>query len=133
MGKSDEGMFFGNLKYFFETTAFTTQLNGPIQEGWGEPTMFFDPVESASISTELKIREAPFKYSLLLLKKIKPGEYTLDFFFTYYNGEKWVCSKEQVKLKVRNFFERHAGGLTTFGVIAGSIGIAASIFKVFAR
>ncbi|MEE4882398.1 hypothetical protein V2K29_01965 [Pseudomonas alliivorans] len=93
------------------------------------PTMFLDLIENDNISgmpvliTERKMGHAPFEYSLKTRSDIKPGDYYMDFYLTYFNGEKWHCVKERVPFKVRNFFERHSKAVSWLAITATILGI----------
>jgi hypothetical protein len=104
---------------------FTCHLSGAVMDGWSESTMFVDMSgdKSKTLLTEHKLENAPFFYKLKLKDDVKPGGYTIDFYFTYYNGDKWQCSKESVDLTVRNFFEIHAKTISTLAIVAASISI----------
>lgn len=94
--------------------------------------MFFDAVGSNEaepaqvvpvLATETIFRRAPFHYRLPIRSSVKPGEYVIEFYFTYFNGEKWVCSKELLKFKVRNVFERYTVAVTALGVTAAAFSL----------
>ncbi|QHD06567.1 hypothetical protein PspR76_12900 [Pseudomonas sp. R76] len=91
-----------------------------------ESTMIFD-VEQASkrpiLASEKKLNHAPFEYTLKTKKALSPGEHYIDFYLTYFNGEKWITSKERVSFKIRNFFERHAKTISALAIIASISGI----------
>lgn len=67
--------------------------------------------------------DAPFKYELTTKKSIKPGDYSLQFILTYYNGETWKSDSQSVEFKVRNFLERNDVLIGVFALVASIIAI----------
>lgn len=118
---------FGNQEDGVGDEGFLCHLSGVQAPGWDESTMVFDRGEdtkgSASVFTEFKVKNAPFHYKLKLKNDVKPGEYTIDFYFTYYDGHRWQCNKESVDLKVRNFFERNSKIISSLAIIATGLSI----------
>ena len=118
---------FGNQSDKIGDEGFTCHLAGAMAEGWDESTQIFDKYcDSAgarSLFTESKAENAPFHYKLKLKDNVKPGDYSIDFYFTYYDGHRWQCSKESVDLKVRNFFEKHAKVISSLAILATSLSI----------
>ena len=112
--------WFGNANYCFEGEGFTCYLAGINFPG--ESTCIVDANENGftSLMTEKKLKNAPFTYKLKIKKNVKPGDYRIDVYFTYFNGEKWQCSKETVGFKVRNFFERWSAPLSILGVLVAT-------------
>ncbi|WP_144084428.1 hypothetical protein [Pseudomonas monteilii] len=76
------------------------------------------PSTEPILMSEMKVIKAPFEYHLISKKDITPGDQYIDFYFTYFNGEKWTTNKERVNFKVRNFFERHTTLTTSLAIIA---------------
>ncbi|WP_162995693.1 hypothetical protein [Janthinobacterium agaricidamnosum] len=131
-GKDEKGLYFGGLKTAIDASGFSCNIAGIKDVTWTESTSYFD-INSCgcpTISTESEIRQAPLSYKLKLQNNVRPGEYAIDFYFTYFNGEKWQCGKESVKLKVRNFFERHSGKLSLFGVVATCGGLILGVARL---
>lgn len=93
---------------------------------WVCSTQFFDVTtgDLPQIYTETKQVEAPFKYKLNTMKDIRPGNYSLEFVFTYFNGERWVSSTKNINFKVQNFLEKYA---ISIGVVAGLASVSALI------
>lgn len=118
---------FGNQVDNVGDEGFTCHLFGVKAEGWDDSTLMFDVSEdntgAKSIFTESKVKSAPFHYKLKLKNDVKPGDYTISFYFTYYDGHRWQCSKENVDLKVRNFFERNAKIISSLAIIATGLSI----------
>jgi len=113
---------FGGQKKNFENTGITFGLMGIQKEGWDESTLFIDTGDGhpPQVLTETKLDEAPLKYRLTTEKNIKPGIYTIEFCFTYFNGNVWKSSNKSIEFKVQNFFERN-------DVLIGWIVLAATI------
>lgn len=118
---------FGNQKTNVGDEGFVCYVRGVQGKGWDESTLMFDvggnDEGTRSIFTESKAEYAPFHYKLKLKKDVKPGDYAINFYFTYYDGHRWQCSKESVDLKVRNFFERNAKVISSLAIIATSLSI----------
>ncbi|WP_429178654.1 hypothetical protein [Aeromonas salmonicida] len=127
--KKNEGnkISFGNKFDSIAKEGFICHLSGVQIDGWDEPTMIFDKsgseTGSKEVFTESKAINAPFHYRLKLKNDVKPGDYSINFYFTYYDGHRWQCSKESVDLKVRNFFEKHAKIISSLAIIATSLSI----------
>lgn len=136
LNKVNNEIMFGAVSHPINPAGIFGQISGFTGENWGgKSSLYFDMKESALpfISTEHRIgskNNAPFSYDLKIRKNIKAGEYSLDFYFTYFNGEKWQCSKESVKFKVRNIFERHAVKFSTLGVVATVVGVSYTLAKI---
>lgn len=128
LGPKDGGIAFGVHSYEFESTGKHFDLSSGFRyKKWNDSSMFFDnsssEMKAPIISTEMKIREAPFKYSLLTKKSIKPGKYNIQFIFSYFNGEKWYTDSQIVEFKVRNFLERYDVPIGWVALIASSVAI----------
>ena len=52
---------------------------------------------------------APITFNLKTLKSIRPGNYSLDLVFTYFNGSEWVSQSKQLNFKIQNLLERRSG------------------------
>lgn len=116
----------GNQKDELTETGFTCLLAGISTPEDDESTMIFDasPTSNESIlMSEKKAGHAPFEYHLQSKKNLSPGDHYIDFYLTFFNGEKWITSKERVSFKIRNVFERHAKTISALAVIASLSGI----------
>ncbi|WP_332861423.1 hypothetical protein [Janthinobacterium svalbardensis] len=120
MGYDGKNIWFGEEIYKFEAEGFACHIAGVVHEKWTESTPFVDSEVdgTAGIMTERKYGDAPFHYRLKIKKSVKPGDYRVDVYFTYFNGEKWQCNKETVSFKIRSFFERWSTGLSILGILA---------------
>lgn len=117
-------MTWGNYTSKFNDPGLTLSLKGLKEVGWEESSMIIDiDNKSNRVTTEAKILNAPLDYNFKTLKSIAPGEHYIDFHFTYYNGEKWIITKEKFAFKVRNFFERHAKAISWLALTATAISI----------
>ncbi|EGQ8080053.1 hypothetical protein G5G45_004515 [Vibrio vulnificus] len=125
--KDGDQISFGNQSDKIGDEGFTCHLSGVMAEGWDESTLIFDKSGnssgSKSVFTESKAENAPFHYKLKLKDDVKSGDYSIDFYFTYYDGHRWQCCKESVDFKVRNFFEKHAKVISSLAIIATSLSI----------
>ncbi len=121
----------GGISRPIRDPGFTCFISGfPFDSlGEDEDTSFIDVaffgIEGGptSIMTERQLENAPFHYKLKTKKEVKPGNYSIDFYFTYFNGERWICIKESVDFKVRNYFEKHARPTTIVAIVASTLTI----------
>lgn len=135
IGNGQAQMYWGSIQTKIDPSGFASSLRGVEVARWKQNTLFFDASEEINgVATErrygskegsLRIGNAPFLYNLKTNKKIKPGDHHIDFYFTYFNGWEWICSKERVSFKINNMFERYATPLSIIATIA----ILLSIFK----
>ncbi|OZY42212.1 hypothetical protein CJF43_07310 [Pseudomonas fragi] len=116
----------GKQKDKLNETGFTCLLAGITTPEDNEPSMIFDASMTSNESilmSEKKFNHAPFEYHLKTKKNLSPGDHYIDFYLTFFNGDKWITSKERVSFKIRNFFERHAIAISTLAIIASISGI----------
>lgn len=122
--KDDSGQIFCGATEIPFVNGIIISLLGIRSDKWKSPTHFFDVSHQKNdgvpvVFTESKSGNyAPVNYKLKTRKNIQPGEYSLDFVFTYHNGEKWVTTSKVVKFKIQNFIERYALLITCFAFIA---------------
>ena len=125
--ESDSGLSFGGQSDEIGSEGFTCHLSGIKIDGWDEATQIIDTdgssTESKAVFTECKVDSAPFHYKLKLKDDVRSGDYSIDFYFTYYDGHRWQCSKESVDFKVRNFFEKHAKAISFLAILATCLSI----------
>lgn len=123
----DDRLFsWGNTDREFSANGFTCMLAGAKLQDQAESTIAFDMPNAEgtpALACERKLEHAPFEYSLITKANIKPGEYYMDFYLTFFNGEKWITNKERVPFKVKNFFERNAKLISTIALAASILGI----------
>lgn len=93
---------------------------GHEHDEWELSTYFFDlnpPRKigeiAGSISTPVapdrKLTSSPFTFELKSNKRTRPGRYTLDIQFTYFNGREWKSDSKVVQFRVLNFFGKYIG------------------------
>lgn len=128
----------GNQKDKLSDTGFTFLMQGISHREGDESTMLFDAMPMSKnpiLLSEQKLEHAPFEYTLKTKKSLSPGEHYIDFYLTFFNGERWVTSKERVNFKIRNVFERHAKKISALAIIASLSGlirfIVAPIYNAF--
>lgn len=118
----------GASRFPFTDVGVAITMQGVGRSDWedSDATQFFDVSEGdlPQIYTETKQEEAPFKYELKTKRNIRPGTYSLEFIFTYYNGECWVTTTKNIEFKVQNFLEKYS---VQIGIIAGLASISALI------
>lgn len=114
----------GAIEQECHDNGFALIMGGMIVNPGDPGTSFFDILLEDNenvgnrVFTEVDATSAPFEYSLKVLAKAKPGLYSIDFYFTYFNGSAWVVAKERVEFKINNAFERFSGPLSLFAAIA---------------
>lgn len=69
--------------------------------------------------------------NLRLRDGIKPGCYALKFCLSYYNGEKWETSTQEVSFTVRDYFQRNENKIANIGAIAAAATILSFVWQVF--
>lgn len=123
-GPSQSGRHrFGAMTMPFDTNGVTLQISG--RQGAPGASLFFDLTDGRvpQILTETKQDEAPYRFLLKTLPTIRPGKYSVDFFMTYHDGQKWRTSSKKADFQVRNFLER-------FAVQIGLLALAASLISL---
>ena len=130
--RGEDGRFYwGRENTVVPSGEFSIVFGGIQHDEWPESSAFFDLPDDHRIATESSIAGTPpINYSFQLRKNIKPGDYKIDFFFTYFNGEKWVCIKEPVPFKVRTIFEKYSVHFATFGVVCTITGLGLAIARM---
>ena len=115
----------GSRKDKVHEVGFTCLMAGISAPDDDESTMIFDASDSDEpiLLSEQKIERAPFEYSLRTNKTASPGDHYIDFYLTYFNGEKWVTSKERVPFRIKNIFERHAKSISLLALATSMSGI----------
>jgi len=129
----NEIIFWGANERYFSIDGVVIGLKGVKFPSWKSSTPFFDVPNSSNDSpttfTEILTYfkqdpgRAPINFELQTFKSIKPGKYSLDIVFTYFNGVSWVSQTKPVEFTVQNFLERHATGIGVIGIIATVIGL----------
>ena len=115
----------GNQKDNLHEVGFTCLMAGISASDCNESTMIFDASDSNEpiLLSEQKVERAPFEYTLKTTKTASPGDHYIDFYLTYFNGEKWITSKERVPFRIKNIFERHAKSISALAVATSISGI----------
>lgn len=91
---------------------------------WEDHASFKD-IGSASfdvsgIAAELtgKDVKAPITLTLQTRPDVPPGNHSLQFFFTYFNGNAWKTDVRTASITVPNWFRRNEGVTWTIGILA---------------
>lgn len=74
----------------------------------------------------------PINFEYKILKNLRPGDYSIDFVFTYFNGEYWESKPTKFQFKVQNYLEKNAtfiGKTAFFAAIIGTIAACLSIWS----
>ena len=112
---TEQILHFGRDTFSLDKGGFICHMGGA-QFG-DESTPFFGDRDGRFPDVITESIGPPFSYSLKTRGDVRPGDYRIDVYFTYFNGEKWQCNKETVNFKVRSFFERWATQLSILGVV----------------
>lgn len=110
---------------------------GRLFSGEERPTMYFDDAstgELPQISTEKKTLPtdcAPVQVELVTRPDARPGMYSIQFLFTYFNGSEWANSSETVQFSVRSFYQRYEGKIWILGALATVIAIPLGIRELW--
>lgn len=70
---------------------------------------------------------APIQLKLQVKKNVRPGSYSIQLLFNYYNGSLWDTSGESVNFTVRNIYQRYEGSVWILGIIVSFFTIWESI------
>ena len=82
------------------------------------------------IITETKIQNAPISISYKIKDDIQEGEYSIAFYYTYFDGVKWKSSNSNVQFKVNSFIEEHILFFTVAGLVVAIIAAIPVIFTI---
>ena len=93
---------------------------GEERDDWELSTFFFDldppkklhesdatPKSEEPVTGKKNLTSSPFSFSLRTKKRARPGNYTIDIQFTYFNGQEWKSESRLIQFKVLNFFEKY--------------------------
>ncbi len=73
---------------------------------------------------------APLLWKLKTKKDTPPGNYLLNFIWTYHNGNNWVVEEKSVEIKVMNWFERNDKYIVYLAIMASIISLS-PVLKFF--
>lgn len=135
LGRQEDGHWrFGEQIIAIESAGLNFSLTGMSDRRWDDSTFFFDVTSDIDrtpmILTETRTQYAPVHYELTTKKKIKPGKYTLEFYFTYFNGSSWKTSGKKVDFQVQNFFERNEMAVKWIGIVGAILGFGKVLIEV---
>jgi len=100
---------------------------------WGKATPYFDTNSNTlpTIATELKLEgNAPMHLFLKTKKKALPGVYSLQFLYTYYNGQQWKNCSQEINFTLRNFYQRHEIKVWLLGAFAALVSTVVAIYTI---
>jgi hypothetical protein len=118
----------------FDEPTSVYYLGGVKFNEWTQETIFFDAHPSQAkdlgIISEQYLDGPPVLLHLKTQKDISGGEYEINLYFTYFNGQEWKGSKQIVRFKVRSWIEQHE----TFGwFLAAAAALFTIILPIFER
>jgi hypothetical protein len=99
---------------------------------WDRPTPFFD-VEKGTlprVATETRLTNSPVEFRLPTQRNARPGQYTLTFVLTYYNGAEWRSSVQSVSFTIRNLLQRHEIAIAILAAIGVSLAMITDIAEI---
>lgn len=111
----------------------------PLSLGAERPTMYVDARPAGDphqISTETKSLPtncAPVQVELVTRSDARPGMYSVQFLFTYFNGSAWANSSETVQFSVRSVYQRYEGWIWRAGAVVTVIAIPLGIGELCSR
>jgi hypothetical protein len=138
--KIGEKLFWGGQSTSIGNTGQNIDLTaGMMNKGWQNPTLFFDSMErpAPQLSTEMNLtlpdgaRFAPVQLKLVVQRNARPGPHSVQFVFSYFNGESWQTSNETVNFTIRNFYQRNEGLVWFLGAFTAFIATYEGIEKIF--
>jgi hypothetical protein len=140
MRKVENRLLWGGQEQRMDSEGLTIFMPGVQREMWEENTPYFDVYPHneaaknvlgiATIATEMKYGEAPIAMTLKVVDKAPTGTHTLQFFFTYFNGNEWKSDSQSVDVLVRNWVRRHEFATVLGGVLIGLIALLATILSL---
>lgn len=98
-----------------------------------EQTMIFDDQNEPGrhvIVTEQQHGFPPITIMLHIKENCRPGNHTMTFAFTYFNGEAWAGDNFDIDIQVRNILQRNETLLYALTLILTICGTIASIYSV---
>lgn len=105
----------------FDPKGCTILLSGGQEhDEWELSTYFFDlnpqkktaetasPISTNQVATDKrKLTSSPFTFALKSRKRTRPGNYSVDIQFTYFNGLEWKSDSKVIQFRVLNFIEKY--------------------------
>ena len=132
----------GDKHYFGRDKIEVGEDGVTIDLGNGGLELFSDNLEDdpkgspPRILTEMILRspidsiDAPVTIKLKLSKKARPGQHSLNFILTYYNGESWCSSETTFQFLVRNFYQRNEVKLWGLGICVALLTLLITLLSV---
>jgi hypothetical protein len=134
LGKNGDEIIWGVKENYLNSQNTVIGLGGMQYENWQESTMFFDAASGKTpvISTEsiLSNYKPPFQFNLKTLDNINPGNYNLNFTFTYHNSVEWKSSNLSVAFTVRNILQRNESLISWIAFFGVVVSIIAAVFSI---
>lgn len=100
-------------------------LRGVKPSNWSQSTQFIDINIQNEDKQQLPIvitegigGMAPIEYELTTSRNCLPGNYYIDFVFTYFNGNKWCTDSKRIDFHVQNIFERYQAAFSIIALLA---------------
>jgi hypothetical protein len=82
-----------------------------------------------------KLTSSPFTFALKSRKGTRPGNYTVDIQFTYFNGKEWKSDSKVIRFRVLNFLEKYIELIRFlsqhwFAILRSKLSSASSLFDI---
>lgn len=126
----------GGQEASFEEHGLVISLTGGLRfPGAEHPNLFFDMRADRlpQIVTETSQVRPPVTFRLKLRKDATPGQHTLHFILTYFDGFEWQSAPSQVSFTVRNILQRHEGLAALLATLAAVVAIAPALPWLWAK
>jgi hypothetical protein len=147
MAIGDEDFRWGSDEGPFSADGFSAMMGGPQGAKWEHSDPFFDVLTSptgkaefgvSTISTEMRTPQAhpsdkkpeyaaPVSIFVRVQEKVPSGNHSLQFFFTYFNGNEWKVDSQSVDVAVRSWVRRHEGVTAVVGIALAAVALIATV------
>jgi len=134
--KFDDGLSgFGAETVKLDPIGFVGTLSGGFGDSPNDASWFIDaePGDSYLISTEVRHPQgtSPLYLDFTIKRDARPGPQSIQFVFTYFNGQTWNTSSKRANFTVRNFYQRHETFVWLLGGFAAIVTILLSIESLY--
>ncbi len=119
--------------YYTSTGPFDLTFNGGMtKREWKDTTPYVDynnNPHSLDILTEQILDKPPITYLLKTKRNIRPGQYFINIYFTYFNGSTWQGDNVVIPYTITTWIQRNEDWAWWFGIGAAGFSIIASMYQ----